>query len=143
MHWCISKPPGNAKSQKKFCDRSTSGQRRVLQSLLCPQQGSLAQLHGGLPLITPHILSMLPTPPMSLPPHTLPAGAPHDPHSDPQLPSSSPWHLPPSLSAREVPCSAQLWSPGTTRSLGPTETSRMGRRGKESSFKGLKIRQGL
>lgn len=61
----------------------------------------------------------------------------------PQLPLSSPLHLPPSLRTREVPCPVQLWSPGTTRSLWPTETSRTGRPGKESAFKGLKIRWGF
>lgn len=90
MHWCISEPSGNAKSQKKLYDRSISGQRRVLWSLLCPQKGSLAQLHGGLQLIMPHIQTILPTPPLSLSPHMLPAGAPHDPRSDPPAPLEQP-----------------------------------------------------
>lgn len=89
MHWCISEPSGDAKSQKKLYDRSVSGQT-VLWSLLFPQKGFPTQLRGRLQLITPHIQSILLTPPMSLPPHTLLVRAPHDPRSDPPGPLEPP-----------------------------------------------------
>lgn len=60
---------------------------------------------------------------------------------------SSPWDAPcishPLSAPGRSPALAQSWSPGTTRSLWPTETSRTGRPRRESAFKRLKIRQGL
>lgn len=57
MHWCISEPSGNAKSQKKLYHRSIFGQR-MLWNLALPLSG-VPDSHSEHPPNLPHVSSTL------------------------------------------------------------------------------------